>query len=104
MTVTGARRWGLAAGQRHPELDRNMRRGGWNRTGPYAPRQLSGSTVGLIGCGTIGALVADRLRGFGVELLIHDPALGDASLRSRSCCGTARSSRSTVPCCRTRGT
>jgi phosphoglycerate dehydrogenase-like enzyme len=44
-----------------------MRRGGWNRTGPYAPRQLSGSTVGLIGCGTIGALVADRLRGFGVE-------------------------------------
>jgi len=69
----------LAILRRIPELDRDVRRGGWNRTGSYAPRQLSGSTVGLIGCGTIGALVADRLRGFAVELLIHDPALGDAS-------------------------
>lgn len=70
----------LAALRRIPELDRDVRRGGWNRTGPYAPRQLAGATVGLVGCGAIGRLVAKRLAGFDVELLIHDPAFGDASV------------------------
>ena len=69
----------LALLRRVPELERDVRGGGWNRTGRYMPRQLSGTTVGLVGCGAIGRLVADRLRGFGVELLIHDPALGDRS-------------------------
>lgn len=70
----------LAVLRRIPELDRDVRTGGWNRTGRYAPRQLAGSTVGLIGCGAIGRLVAKRLAGFDVELLIHDPVLGDASV------------------------
>ena len=69
----------LALLRRIPELERDMRSGGWNRTGRYAPRQLAGTTVGLVGCGAIGRLVAQRLAGFGVQLLIHDPALGDSS-------------------------
>jgi len=69
----------LALLRRIPELDRDLRGGGWNRTGAYAPRQLTGCTVGLIGYGAIGRRVADRLGGFGVELLVHDPLLGDAS-------------------------
>jgi D-3-phosphoglycerate dehydrogenase len=69
----------LALLRRIPELDRDMRTGGWHRTGRFLPRELSGLTVGLVGCGTIGRLVAERLRGFDVELLIHDPALGDDS-------------------------
>ena len=43
--------------------------------------QLAGSTVGLLGLGRIGRRVAARLRGFDVELLVHDPAPGDASTR-----------------------
>lgn len=69
----------LALLRRIPELDGDVRNGGWNRTGRYMPRQLSGATVGLVGRGAIGRLVAARLAGFGVELLIHDPALGDGS-------------------------
>ncbi len=70
----------LAVLRRIPELDDDVRRGGWNRTGPYAPRQLAGSTVGLLGLGRIGRRVAARLQGFDVELLVHDPALpGGAS-------------------------
>jgi D-3-phosphoglycerate dehydrogenase len=69
----------LALLRRIPELDRDMRTGGWNRTGRFIPRELSGLTVGLVGCGTIGSFVAERLRGFDVELLIHDPALGGDS-------------------------
>ena len=69
----------LALLRRIPELDRDVRSGGWNRTGHYTPRQLTGATVGLVGCGAIGRFVAERLQGFGVELLIHDPAIGHAS-------------------------
>ena len=70
----------LALLRRIPELDRDMRHGGWKRTGRYLPRELSGLTVGLVGCGTIGRLVGERLQGFGVDLLIHDPALGSDSI------------------------
>jgi phosphoglycerate dehydrogenase-like enzyme len=69
----------LALLRRIPELERDLRSGGWNRTGAYAPRQLAGCTVGLVGCGAIGRRVADRLAGFGVELLIHDPILDAGS-------------------------
>jgi phosphoglycerate dehydrogenase-like enzyme len=65
----------LAVLRRIPELDLDVRRGGWNRTGAYAARQLTGTTVGLVGFGRIGRGVAARLRGFDVELLVHDPLL-----------------------------
>ncbi|MEY2523252.1 MAG: hypothetical protein QOJ66_1817, partial [Ilumatobacteraceae bacterium] len=54
------------------------RRGEWNRTGPHTPLLLSGCTVGLVGYGHIGRLVAHRLAGFDVELLVTDPALGES--------------------------
>jgi phosphoglycerate dehydrogenase-like enzyme len=65
----------LALVRRTVEHDAGVRAGGWRRTGPCAPRLLSGSTVGLVGYGTIGRLVARRLSGFEVELLVTDPAL-----------------------------
>ena len=63
--------------RRLAEHDAGVRRGEWNRTGPHTPSALSGVAVGLIGYGTIGRLVADRLRGFGVQLLAHDPFAAD---------------------------
>jgi phosphoglycerate dehydrogenase-like enzyme len=63
----------LAVLRRVCEQDRAVRRGEWNRTGPHAPWTLTGSTVGLVGYGRIGRLVAQRLVGFGVELLASDP-------------------------------
>jgi phosphoglycerate dehydrogenase-like enzyme len=65
----------LALLRRIPENDAGVRKHEWNRTGPYTPRQLTGCTVGLIGYGRIGRLVARRLAGFDVELLVTDPAL-----------------------------
>jgi phosphoglycerate dehydrogenase-like enzyme len=61
--------------RRVPQNDAGLRRGEWNRTGPHTPLQLSGCTVGLIGYGHIGRLVGRRLEGFGVELLVADPAI-----------------------------
>ncbi len=67
----------LSAVRRICEHDRSVRAGDWNRTGAHTPWNLTGSTVGLVGYGQIGRLVEDRLRGFDVQVLIADPALGD---------------------------
>jgi phosphoglycerate dehydrogenase-like enzyme len=68
----------LAAVRRICEHDSQVREGGWLRTGQHAPWLLSGSTVGLVGFGQIGRLVAQRLRGFDVRLLVADPIAPDA--------------------------
>ena len=89
----------LALLRRIPELDATLRSGGWNRTGPYMPRQLAGSTVGLVGYGAIGRRVAERLAGFDVDLLIHDPALRRrVERRWRPCSPVAPWCRCTVRC------
>jgi phosphoglycerate dehydrogenase-like enzyme len=63
----------LAAVRRIPEHDAAVRRGEWNRTGEHAAWLLSGGTVGLVGYGHIGRIVAARLRGFDVRVLVNDP-------------------------------
>jgi phosphoglycerate dehydrogenase-like enzyme len=65
----------LAAVRRIVEHDASVRRGEWNRVGALTPWDLHGTTVGLVGYGEIGRAVARRLRGFGVRLLVSDPAL-----------------------------
>jgi phosphoglycerate dehydrogenase-like enzyme len=63
----------LAALRRLCEHDAAVRRGEWNRTGEHAAWMLSGGTVGLVGFGHIGRIVAARLRGFDVRVLATDP-------------------------------
>jgi phosphoglycerate dehydrogenase-like enzyme len=63
----------LAALRRICEHDAAVRRGEWNRTGEHAAWLLSGSTVGLVGFGHIGRIVAERLRGFDVRVVVADP-------------------------------
>jgi phosphoglycerate dehydrogenase-like enzyme len=66
----------LAAIRRVVEHDASVRNGDWNRAGPLTPWHLHGKTVGIVGYGTIGRAVGKRLAGFGVEVLVCDPALG----------------------------
>jgi phosphoglycerate dehydrogenase-like enzyme len=63
----------LAALRRICEQDAAVRRGEWNRTGEHAAWLLSGGTVGLVGFGHIGRIVAERLRGFDVRVVVNDP-------------------------------
>jgi D-3-phosphoglycerate dehydrogenase len=39
---------------------------------------LRGHTLGLVGCGQVGRRVAERVRPFGMTVLVHDPFLDDA--------------------------
>jgi phosphoglycerate dehydrogenase-like enzyme len=68
----------LAAVRRVAEHDRAVRAGGWPRGVAATPWELRGATVGIVGFGTIGQLVARRLRGFEVEVVVADPRLPDS--------------------------
>lgn len=73
----------LAALRRIPEVDASLRRGEWASSlysYDAAGEELSGSTVGLVGAGAIGARVATILLGFGAHVLVHDPYADVTSL------------------------
>ena len=64
-----------AAGRRMVETDAILRRGEWTGWEPeqFLGRELSGSTVGLVGFGRIGQRVAELLTGFDCKLVFADP-------------------------------
>lgn len=64
----------LAILRRLADGDRRVRRGDWSVT---RGRELGALTVGIIGFGRIGQGVAQRLGGFGSEVVVHDPFLTD---------------------------
>lgn len=63
----------LATYRRLALSDRKLREGQWIRPQIRAQAyQLSGKTVGILGFGNVGRMVAHRLAGFDVEILFHD--------------------------------
>ncbi|MFA5606565.1 MAG: phosphoglycerate dehydrogenase [Leucobacter sp.] len=55
-----------------PRAHASLSAGEWKRSS-YTGTELYEKTIGIVGLGRIGALVAERLRGFGVELIAYDP-------------------------------
>lgn len=56
-----------------PQAEQWLRDGRWRRDGAFAlsPLTLRGRSVGIYGLGRIGAAIARRLEGFGVEISYH---------------------------------
>lgn len=54
------------------KADASCRKGDWEKKA-FMGRELTGKTVGVVGLGAIGALVAKRLAGFECRLLGYDP-------------------------------
>jgi D-3-phosphoglycerate dehydrogenase len=59
----------LALFHRVPECDVAMRRGRWNKLVGW---ELTGKTVGIIGCGFVGQDLVRLLAPFGCRILAHD--------------------------------
>src|SRR5690606_25680318 len=55
-----------------PEANQSMKAGEWKRS-KYTGIELFEKTIGIVGLGRIGSLVAERLAGFGAELIVYDP-------------------------------
>ncbi|MER7795168.1 C-terminal binding protein [Streptomyces sp. NPDC097640] len=53
--------------------DAAIRRGTWDYTVAGPLRRLRGRTLGLVGFGRIPRLLAEKLAGFGMAVLAHDP-------------------------------
>ncbi|MFY9809603.1 MAG: phosphoglycerate dehydrogenase [Pseudonocardiaceae bacterium] len=67
----------LAVARRIPAADASLRSGQWKRSS-FGGVELSGKTVGVVGLGKIGQLVAQRLAAFGAELIAYDPYVSPA--------------------------
>jgi D-3-phosphoglycerate dehydrogenase len=66
----------LAVCRRVPAADASLRRGAWERE-RFVGVQLAGKTLGVVGLGRIGRLVAVRGRGFGMSVMGCDPYLSE---------------------------
>lgn len=62
----------LASARNIAPANQALKGGAWKRS-TYGGVELLDKTVGIVGLGRIGALVAERLKGFGMEIIAYDP-------------------------------
>jgi len=62
----------LAQARNIPQAHARLREGHWERS-RFQGSELYGKTLGIVGLGRVGALVAQRLNAFGMRLLAYDP-------------------------------
>jgi D-3-phosphoglycerate dehydrogenase / 2-oxoglutarate reductase len=62
----------LALARRVPVADASLRSGEWRRS-DFEGVELNGKTLGVLGLGRVGVLVAQRCSAFGMRLLAYDP-------------------------------
>ena len=62
----------LAQARNIPQADADLKGGAWNRS-RWEGVELHGKTLGIVGLGRVGVLVAQRAHAFGMQLLAFDP-------------------------------
>jgi D-3-phosphoglycerate dehydrogenase len=66
----------FALARQIPAADRSTQAGKWEKS-RFMGVELSGKTLGIIGCGNIGAIVADRAHGLKMRVIGYDPFLSE---------------------------
>lgn len=64
----------LSAARQIPAADASTRAGKWEKSA-FMGVEVSGKCLGLIGCGNIGAVVAERAQGMKMRVMAYDPFL-----------------------------
>lgn len=70
----------LSLARQIPLADRSTQEGKWER-GRFMGLEISGKTLGIIGCGKVGSIVADRGLALKMEVIAFDPYLSDRRAR-----------------------
>lgn len=69
----------LMASARHiPSANKELKAGVWNRE-PHLGQELNHKTIGIVGLGRIGSLVAKFANAFGMEVLAFDPYVDESA-------------------------
>ena len=71
----------LALLRRVPAAVSHVRQGNWDRD-QFKGRELFGKTIGIVGYGRLGRIVAKYLRAFDVRILVTDPHIDQKSISS----------------------
>ncbi|MBK8176490.1 MAG: phosphoglycerate dehydrogenase [Rhodospirillales bacterium] len=64
----------MALARQIPQANASTHAGKWEKSG-FMGVELAGKTLGIVGCGNIGGIVADRARGLKMKVIAHDPYL-----------------------------
>ncbi len=67
----------LAASRRLSYADSSVKKGLWEKS-RLMGSELSEKTLGIVGLGNIGSLVASKARGFGMKLIGFDPVISES--------------------------
>jgi len=67
----------FALARQIPEASASTKAGKWEKN-RFMGTELFGKTLGVIGCGNIGSIVADRAIGLKMKVIAYDPFLSDA--------------------------
>ena len=70
----------LSLARQIPEADASTRAGKWEKN-KFLGVEIFGKTLGIIGCGNIGSIVADRALGMKMKVIAYDPFLSDERAR-----------------------
>ena len=62
----------MALARALPAADRSTRAGKWEKS-RFMGMEVASKTLGLIGCGNVGSIVASRAQGLKMRVIVHDP-------------------------------
>jgi D-3-phosphoglycerate dehydrogenase len=66
----------ISASRRLSLADSHLKNGQWNRS-EFLGYELYGKTLGIVGFGKAGRLVAERMKSFGMSIVFYDPYVTD---------------------------
>ena len=66
----------LAVARQIPAADRSTQAGKWEKSG-FMGVEITGKTLGVIGCGNIGSVVVQRAQGLAMRVIAFDPFLSE---------------------------
>ena len=70
----------MALARQIPEASQSTKAGKWEKS-RFIGAELTGKWLGLVGCGNIGSIVADRAQGMKMRVLGYDPYLSNENAK-----------------------
>ena len=64
----------MSLARKIPDANQSTKKGKWEKS-KFIGTEVTGKYLGLIGCGNIGSIVADRAKGLKMKVLVYDPFL-----------------------------